>query len=68
METKYLMMKPCMERKSLRMEFPMGSVEILMMRPSIREGTDVMLSNDSFGLLSETAFSKRPHRCLSSIG
>ena len=45
------------------MEFPMGSIEILTMPLSKREGADVMPSNDSFGLLSDTAVSKQPHRC-----
>jgi len=63
MKTKYLMMKPCMERKQSMVEFSMGSVEILTMPLSQREGADVMPSNHSFGCLSETAVSKHPHRC-----
>ncbi len=63
METKYLMMKPCMERKYSMVESSMGSVEMLMIPWSQREGADGMPSNDSLGLLSETAVSKHPHRC-----
>ncbi len=63
MVTEDLMMKPGMERKYSMVESSMGSVEILTMPLSKREGADLMPSNDSVGLLSERAVSKHPHRC-----
>ena len=63
MDTEYLTMKPCMERKYSMVESSMGSVEILMMPSNKRDGADGMSSNDSLGLMSETAVSKHPHRC-----
>lgn len=63
MVTEDLMMKPCMERKYSMVESSMGSVEMLMMPLSQRDGADGMPSNDSLGLMSETAVSKHPHRC-----
>lgn len=63
MDTEYLTMKTCMERKYSMVESSMGSVEILMMPSNKRDGADGMPSNDSLGLMSETAVSKHPHRC-----
>ena len=63
MDTEYLTMKPRMERKYSMVEPSMSSVEMLMMPSSQRDGADGMPSNDSVGLLSETAISQHPHRC-----
>ncbi len=63
MDTEYLTMKPCMERKYSMVESSMGPVEMLMMPSSQRDGADGMPSNDSLGSMSETAVSQHPHRC-----
>jgi len=63
MDTEYLTMKPRMERKYSMVESSMSSVEMLMRPSSQRDGADGMSSNDSVGLLSETAISQHPHRC-----
>ncbi len=63
MVTEDLMMKPCMERKYSMVESSMGSVEMLLMPSNKRDGADGMPSNDSLGLMSETAVSKHPDRC-----
>jgi hypothetical protein len=63
MDTECLTMKPCMERKYSMVESSMSSVEILMMPSNKRDGADGMSSNDSVGLMSETAVSQHPHRC-----
>ena len=63
MDTEYLTMKPRMERKQSMVVSSMGSVEMLMIPSSKRDGADGMPSNDSLGLMSETAVSKHPHRC-----
>jgi len=63
MDTEYLTMKPRMERKYSMVVSSMGSVEMLMRPSSQRDGADGMSSNDSVGLLSETAISQHPHRC-----
>lgn len=67
METENRMRQPCTERTQPTMDFPLGSTETSetsMTLPGNRKGADdLMSSNGSFGLVSETALSKHPHRC-----